>query len=202
MTEQFFKLSGLRRVDAVVIGASAGGVEALLTIFADLKPGFSLPIVVVLHLPDERRSQLAEVFGRRVQLPVKEVDDKELIAPGTLYFAAPGYHVSVERDFSFSLSREERVHYSRPSIDYLFESAADAYQQRLAAILLTGANQDGAQGLATVKQSGGLTIIQNPEEALVSTMPQAALNRSQPDYILPLRGIVRLLVELERIECY
>lgn len=202
MTEQSFKLSGLRRVDAIVIGASAGGVEALLTIFADLEPGFSLPIVVVLHLPDERRSQLAEVFGRRVQLPVKEVDDKELIAPGTLYFAAPGYHVSVERDYSFSLSREERVHYSRPSIDYLFESAADAYQQRLAAILLTGANQDGAQGLATVKQSGGLTIIQNPEEALVSTMPQAALDRSQPDYILPLRGIGRLLVELERIECY
>ena len=202
MTEQSFKLSGLRRVDAIVIGASAGGVEALLTIFADLRPGFSLPIVVVLHLPDERRSQLAEVFGRRVQLPVKEVDDKELIAPGTLYFAAPGYHVSVERDYSFSLSREERVHYSRPSIDYLFESAADAYQQRLAAILLTGANQDGAQGLATVKQSGGLTIIQNPEEALVSTMPQAALDRSQPDYILPLRGIGRLLVELERIECY
>ncbi len=202
MTEQPFNLSGLRRVDAIVIGASAGGVEALLTIFADLRPGFSLPIVVVLHLPDERRSQLAEVFGRRVQLPVKEVDDKELIAPGTLYFAAPGYHVSVERDYSFSLSREERVHYSRPSIDYLFESAADAYQQRLAAILLTGANQDGAQGLATVKQSGGLTIIQNPEEALVSTMPQAALDRSQPDYILPLRGIGRLLVELERIECY
>ncbi len=202
MTEQSFNLSGLRRVDAIVIGASAGGVEALLTIFADLRPGFSLPIVVVLHLPDERRSQLAEVFGRRVQLPVKEVDDKELIAPGTLYFAAPGYHVSVERDYSFSLSREERVHYSRPSIDYLFESAADAYQQRLAAILLTGANQDGAQGLATVKQSGGLTIIQNPEEALVSTMPQAALDRSLPDYILPLRGIGRLLVELERIECY
>ena len=201
MTEQSFNLSGLRRVDAIVIGASAGGVEALLTIFADLRPGFSLPIVVVLHLPDERRSQLAEVFGRRVQLPVKEVDDKELIAPGTLYFAAPGYHVSVERDYSFSLSREERVHYSRPSIDYLFESAADAYQQRLAAILLTGANQDGAQGLATVKQSGGLTIIQNPEEALVSTMPQAALDRSLPDYILPLRGIGRLLVELERIEC-
>ena len=201
MTEQSFKLSGLRRVDAIVIGASAGGVEALLTIFADLRPGFSLPIVVVLHLPDERRSQLAEVFGRRVQLPVKEVDDKELIAPGTLYFAAPGYHVSVERDYSFSLSREERVHYSRPSIDYLFESAADAYQQRLAAILLTGANQDGAQGLATVKQSGGLTIIQNPEEALVSTMPQAALDRMKPDYILPLRGIGRLLVELERIEC-
>ncbi len=193
---------GLPPVDAVVVGASAGGVEALLTIFAGLKPGFRLPIIVVLHLPDERRSQLADVFARRLAIKVKEAADKDTIEPGTLYFASPGYHLSVEHDYSFSLSREERVHYSRPSIDYLFESAADAYQQRLAAILLTGANQDGAQGLATVKQSGGLTIIQNPEEALVSTMPQAALDRSQPDYILPLRGIGRLLVELERIECY
>lgn len=200
--DQEVKRDRSRRVDAVVVGASAGGVEALLAIFADLRPGFGLPIIVVLHLPDERRSQLADVFSRRLQVPVKEVDDKESIVPGTVYFAAPGYHVSIERDHSFSLSREERVHYSRPSIDYLFESAADVYQHRLAAILLTGANQDGAQGLATVKLQGGLTIIQDPEEALVSTMPQAALDRIKPDYILPLRGIGRLLVELERIECY
>ncbi len=200
--DQEVKRDRSRRVDAVVVGASAGGVEALLAIFADLRPGFGLPIIVVLHLPDERRSQLADVFGRRLQVPVKEVDDKESIVPGTVYFAAPGYHVSIECDHSFSLSREERVHYSRPSIDYLFESAADVYQHRLAAILLTGANQDGAQGLATVKLQGGLTIIQDPEEALVSTMPQAALDRIKPDYILPLRGIGRLLVELERIECY
>ena len=99
------------------------------------------------------------------------------------------------------MSQEARGHYSRPSIDYLFESAADTYEARLAAILLTGANQDGAQGIATVKQSGGVTIVQDPEEALVSTMPQAALDRMKPDYILPLRGIGRLLVELERIEC-
>ncbi|WP_397456660.1 chemotaxis protein CheB [Pseudomonas versuta] len=193
--------SRLRPVDAVVVGASAGGVEALLTIFKDLPADFGLPIIVVLHIPDERRSQLAEVFDRRLSIAVKEAGDKEPIIPGTLYFAAPGYHLSVEDDYSFSFSQEARVHYSRPSIDYLFESAADAYQQRLAAILLTGANQDGAQGLETIKLRGGLTIVQDPEEALVATMPQAALDRIQPDYILPLCGIGRLLCELERIEC-
>ena len=193
--------SRLRPVDAVVVGASAGGVEALLTIFKDLPADFGLPIIVVLHIPDERRSQLAEVFDRRLSIAVKEAGDKEPIIPGTLYFAAPGYHLSVEDDYSFSFSQEARVHYSRPSIDYLFESAADAYQQRLAAILLTGATQDGAQGLETIKLRGGLTIVQDPEEALVATMPQAALDRIQPDYILPLCGIGRLLCELERIEC-
>ncbi|MGP5479371.1 chemotaxis protein CheB [Pseudomonas helleri] len=202
MTVQDISITGLRPVQAIVVGASAGGVEALLAIFADLKPGFRLPIIVVLHMPDERRSQLADVFDRRLEIPVKEVEDKEPIASGTLYFAAPGYHVSVEHDHSFSLSREERVHYSRPSIDYLFESAADVYQDTLAAILLTGANQDGAQGLATVKQLGGLTVVQDPEEAWVPTMPLAALERCQPDRILSLKGIARLLVELERIECH
>ena len=202
MTDRDSQMADLRPVKAVVIGASAGGVEALLTIFAGLKSGYRLPIIVVLHLPDERRSQLAEVFAQRVALPVREVQDKQPIVPGTLYFAAPGYHVSVEHDLSLSLSQEEPVHYSRPAIDYLFESAADVYQQRLAAILLTGANQDGARGLSQVKQSGGLTIIQDPDEAQVATMPRAALELFQPDCILPLSGIGRLLVELEHIECY
>ena len=195
-------LTDPRPVEAVVIGASAGGVEALLTIFSELKPGFRLPIIVVLHLPEERRSQLAEVFARRLPLAVREVQDKQPIVPGTLYFAGPGYHVSIEQDHSFSLSQEEPVHYSRPAIDYLFKSAADVYQQRLAAILLTGANRDGAQGLSVVQQSGGLTIVQDPDEAQVATMPRAALDLFQPDCILPLRGIGRLLVELEHSQCY
>ncbi|MEC4239387.1 chemotaxis protein CheB [Pseudomonas sp. DSV-1] len=195
-------LTDPRPVEAVVIGASAGGVEALLTIFSELKPGFRLPIIVVLHLPEERRSQLAEVFARRLPLAVREVQDKQPIVPGTLYFAGPGYHVSIEQDHSFSLSQEEPVHYSRPAIDYLFESAADVYQQRLAAILLTGANRDGAQGLSVVQQSGGLTIVQDPDEAQVATMPRAALDLFQTDCILPLRGIGRLLVELEHSQCY
>jgi two-component system chemotaxis response regulator CheB len=192
---------GLPSIEAIVIGASAGGVEALLNILTPLREGFGLPIVVVLHLPDERRSHLAEVFARRVALPVLEASDKSRIEAGTLYFAAPGYHLSVEQDRSFSLSLEDRVHYSRPAIDYLFESAADAYGPKLAAVLLTGANRDGAHGLAQVKQRGGLTVVQDPDEAQVATMPQAALDIHQPDHILTIRGIGRLLVELEQIAC-
>lgn len=191
----------LPSVEAIVIGASAGGVEALLHILSPLREGFVLPIIVVLHLPDERRSHLAEVFARRVSLPVLEAHDKTRVQPGTLYFAAPGYHLSVEQDHTFSLSLEPRVHYSRPAIDYLFESAADAYGPALAAVLLTGANRDGARGLAQVKLRGGLTIVQDPDEAQVATMPQAALDIHQPDHILPIRGIGRLLVELEQIAC-
>ncbi|KAB0494244.1 chemotaxis protein CheB [Pseudomonas vancouverensis] len=193
--------AGLPAIEAIVIGASAGGVEALLNLLGPLREGFALPIIVVLHLPDERRSQLAEVFSRRVAMPVYEASDKTPVEAGTLYFAAPGYHLSVEHDRSFSLSLEPRVHHSRPAIDYLFESAADVYGDALAAVLLTGANHDGARGLAQVKQHGGLTIVQDPQEAQVATMPRAALNLHQPDHILPLGGIGRLLVELERIAC-
>ena len=191
----------LPRVEAIVVGASAGGVEALLSVLGPLRSGFVLPIIVVLHLPEERRSQLAEVFARRLDMPVHEAIDKQGLAAGTVYFATPGYHLSVEQDRSLSLSLEDRVHYSRPSIDYLFESAADAYGSKLAAVLLTGANHDGARGLAQVKRRGGLTIVQDPQEAQVATMPQAALNIQQPDHVLTLNGIGRLLVELERIAC-
>jgi len=188
-------------IEAIVIGASAGGVEALLALLSPLREGFTLPIIVVLHLPDERRSLLAEVFARRVLMPVREATDKTLVEAGTLYFATPGYHLSVEHDRSFSLSLEDRVHHSRPAIDYLFESAADTYGSALAAVLLTGANRDGARGLSHVKRRGGLTIVQDPTEAQVATMPQAALDIHEPDHILPIGGIGRLLVELERIAC-
>ncbi|WP_223451561.1 MULTISPECIES: chemotaxis protein CheB [unclassified Pseudomonas] len=191
----------LPSVEAIVIGASAGGVEALLSILSPLREGFVLPIIVVLHLPDERRSHLADVFSRRVAMRVVEAHDKTLIEAGTLYFATPGYHLSVEQDRSFSLSLEDRVHYSRPAIDFLFSSAADAYGPALAAVLLTGANRDGASGLAQVKQRGGLTIVQDPKEAQVATMPLAALDVHQPDHVLPINDIGRLLVELERIAC-
>ncbi|MCU1738290.1 MULTISPECIES: chemotaxis protein CheB [unclassified Pseudomonas] len=201
MSDPLLQSTDRQRVEAVVVGASAGGVEALMTVFGALTARFSLPVVIVLHMPDGHRSQLAEVFGRRLALPVKEADDKESIVPGTLYFAAPGYHLSIEQDRSFSFSREERVHYSRPSIDYLFASAADAYGSRLMGILLTGANQDGAAGLVQIQRQGGLTVVQDPNDARVATMPEAALALHQPDYLLSLQGIGRLLVELERITC-
>ncbi|MBD8094997.1 chemotaxis protein CheB [Pseudomonas fluorescens] len=190
-----------RAFEAIVVGASAGGVEALLSIFGGLPDSFSLPIIAVLHLPDERRSQLAEVFARRLNIPVQEARDKEMIAPGTLYFAGPGYHLSVENDRSLSMSQEDRVHHSRPAIDYLFASAADAYGKGLLAILLTGANQDGARGLAHVKQSGGTTVVQDPTEARIAVMPLAALALHTPDHILTLSQIGSLLASLESSPC-
>ncbi|MDQ7983949.1 chemotaxis protein CheB [Pseudomonas sp. G34] len=187
--------------EVVVVGASAGGVEALLGLFEGLPTGYGLPLVVVLHLPDGRPSLLPDLFARRLALRVKEAQDKEALQPGTLYFAAPGYHLCIEADHSFSYSREEPVHFSRPSIDYLFESAADAYGAAVMGILLTGANQDGAAGLYTIKQRGGVTVVQDPQEAQVATMPEAALALHQPDYILTVRGILALLAELDSRPC-
>lgn len=184
-------------IEAIVVGASAGGVEALLRVFGHLRKGFGLPIVAVLHLPDERNSQLASVLGHRLAVPVEEARDKQDIAPGTLYVATPGYHLSVEADRCLSLSLEDPVHHSRPSIDVLFESAADVYGEKLLAVVLTGANGDGARGLAKVRALGGITVVQDPAEAQVATMPEAALALHEPDHILTLQGIGQLLAGLE-----
>lgn len=186
---------------AVVIGASAGGVEALISLFDALPAPFDLPVMIVLHLPDDRHSQLAAVLERRFRRPVQEALDKSPIEAGIVYVAGPGYHVSVEQDFTLSLSQEERVHYSRPAIDMLFESAADAYGSGLVGVLLTGANEDGARGMEAIKFKGGLTVVQDPAQARVATMPEAALALIQPDHILSLEGIAKLLAELEKRAC-
>ncbi|GAB3479329.1 chemotaxis protein CheB [Polaromonas eurypsychrophila] len=185
-------------IEAVVIGASAGGVHALLALLTDLPRSFGLPVIVVLHLPEDRDSQLAEIFQYRLPIAVRQAADKESIAPATLYFAGPGYHLSVEMDRTFSLSCEEALHFSRPSVDILMESAADAYGAALAGILLTGANEDGAAGMARIKQQGGLTVVQDPVEAEVPTMPEAAIFRQAPDFILKLAGIRDFLLKLDR----
>ena len=186
-----------RRLEAVVIGASAGGVEALGALLPALPAGFGLPVFCILHMPADRDSRLAELFAERLPLPVKEAADKEPIAPGTVYFAGSGYHLSVEQDFTFSLSCEPPVHFARPAIDVLMESAADAYGPGLAGILLTGANHDGAAGMAAIHANGGLTVVQDPDDAQVATMPQSAIDRFSPHLILPLAGIGALLPMLE-----
>jgi two-component system, chemotaxis family, protein-glutamate methylesterase/glutaminase len=186
----------VRPIEAVVIGASAGGFEALMAILKDLPPAYPMPLVAVLHLPDNHESRLPELFGYRLALQVREARDKESLAPGTLYFAPSGYHLSIENDCSFSLSCEDRVSYARPSIDVLLASAADAYGPSLAGVLLTGANFDGAAGLAGIQVAGGLTIVQDPACAEVPTMPEAALRRMTPDLILPLPEIRSLLRRL------
>jgi two-component system chemotaxis response regulator CheB len=190
--------SGSRRIEAVAIGASAGGVGALLKLFSAIGVGFRLPIFVVLHMPENHESGLADLFSARLPIPAREASDKMPISPGTLYFAPPGYHLQVESDRSFSLSCEPPVLYSRPSIDVLFESAAYAYRRALAGFLLTGASEDGAAGMATIGTLGGMTVVQDPADAQIATMPQAAIDRRPPDRVLPMSGLQSLLLELGR----
>ncbi|WP_343730492.1 chemotaxis protein CheB [Duganella sp.] len=187
-----------RKVEAVVIGASAGGVGALLRLLPGLPAGYGRALMAILHIPEGRQSHLAGVFQQRMHLPVREARDKEEVSAGTLYFAGSGYHLSVENDRSFSLSCEAPLHFARPAIDYLMQSAADAYGPALAGILLTGANQDGAAGLAAIGAAGGLTVVQDPREADVPTMPQEAIALRQPDLILTLDDIHTLLLMLEK----
>ncbi len=163
------------RIDAVVVGASAGAIEALSLILPELPSEFALPLMVVVHLPRDRRSALADLFQGRCRIEVKEAEDKEAIQPGTAYFAPPDYHLLIEPDRRLSLSSDEPVLYSRPSIDVLFETAADAYGENLLGIILTGANSDGARGLRKICEAGGQALVQSPESALVPAMPQAAL---------------------------
>ena len=185
-----------RRIDAVVIGASAGGFEAMLAVLKGLPSTYPMPLVAVLHLPDNHDSRLAELFDYRLELRVREARDKEAIEPGTLYFAPSGYHLLVETDHTFSFSCEDRVNYARPAIDVLFDTAADAWGKSLAGILLTGANYDGAAGLAGMRVAGALTIVQDPATAEVPTMPEAAIRAMTPDLILPLAEIHSLLRRL------
>ena len=152
---------------------------------------------MVIHLPEGHESRLAEIFRHRLPFPVHEAEDKAPVAPGTLYFAPPGYHLSIERNRCFSLSCEPPVLFSRPAIDVLMASAADAYGPALVGVLLTGANEDGAEGLLRIRQGGGLTVVQDPAEALVPTMPRAAIAAHAPDFVLPLRDIRALLLQLD-----
>jgi len=191
---------GGRRIEAVVIGGSAGGVDALVALLPGIPAGYTLPVFCILHLPGDRESRLAELFDDRLPVPVREAVDKAPIAPGTIYFAGSGYHLSVEQDRTFSLSCEPPVAFARPAIDVLMESAADAYGSGLAAILLTGANHDGAAGMAAIHAGGGFTVVQDPNDAQVPTMPLEALRRIKPNLVLPLAAIHALLPMLETEE--
>lgn len=186
-----------RRIEAVVIGGSAGGVDALIQLLPALPEGYGLPVFCILHLPPDRESRLADLFNERLPLPVREAADKGAIEAGTIYFAGAGYHLSVEQDFTFSLSCEPPVHYARPAIDVLMESSADAYGAGLVGILLTGANHDGADGMARIRARGGFTVVQDPADAQVGVMPSEAIRRCNPHLVLPLARIGALLPMLE-----
>lgn len=181
---------------AVVIGASVGAVEALSAILPALPAGFPLPVLVVVHVPAERRSALPELFAARCALQVKEAEDKEPLLPGVIYFAAPDYHLQVEPGFSLSLSSEEPVLFSRPAIDILFQTAADAFGDSLTGVILTGANSDGARGLRAVCDAGGKALVQSPYSAEGKQMPASALIACPEAHAVPLDRLAGELLAL------
>jgi two-component system, chemotaxis family, protein-glutamate methylesterase/glutaminase len=182
--------------ELVCIGASWGGLAAVGQVLTDLPEEIDLPIVIAQHRhPDSLEGTLAELLGLRVDRPVVDVEDKMPIERRHVYIAPRDYHLLVQRG-SFALSVDERVQYSRPSIDVLFESAADAYGTAVIGIILTGANEDGAAGLAKIKRSGGVAVIQDPAGATRRTMPDAAIAATAADAILPLEEIGKFLYGL------
>jgi two-component system chemotaxis response regulator CheB len=183
-------------IEAIAIGASAGAVQALLRILPALPAGFPVPLLIVVHVPPDRSNALVALFAAKCRVAVREAEDKEPVLPGTVYFAPSDYHLLVEADRSLSLSMDEPVNHSRPAIDVLLESAADAYGAALAAIILTGANHDGAVGLRAVCDAGGIAIVQDFTDAQVSTMPEAALAACPSARIMTLDDLIPYLLTL------
>lgn len=181
----------------LVIGASAGGVSALQLALAALPPTLSCPVLVVLHLPRDRPSRIAELLDPVCALEVREAEDKQPLQAGTVTFAPPDYHLLVEDTASIALSMDEPVLFSRPAIDPLFESAAAVFGGAVLAILLTGASSDGSEGVAAVREAGGQAWLQCPDDAEASLMPASALQRAGADAVLTLEEICECLKEMK-----
>lgn len=192
----FTKLS-LTNYQVVVIGVSAGGMQALTQILSELKSDFPLPILIVQHLHPKQGNFHIEYFNKCSALKVKEAEEKEKITQSVIYFAPPNYHLLVEDDFTFSLSADEKVNYCRPAVDVLFDSILDAYQEKVIGIILTGANNDGAASLARLQKIGALAIIQDPKEAEFSAMPLFAVQATKNSTILKLKEIAELLNKMQ-----
>jgi len=184
-------------IEAIVIGGSAGALDALLAIVPALPEEVSCPIVIVLHLPPGQPSLVPRILSRVCARAVHEAEDKAPLRDQTIYVAAPNYHLLIERNRSLSLSVDEPVHHSRPAIDVLFESAADAYGPAVAGLVLSGANQDGADGLCQIWQAGGVAIVQAPATASSPMMPETAMRRVGPSArVVRLVGLGAFLARL------
>lgn len=184
--------------EIIVVGCSLGGMHAIGTILESLSDDFCVPIAVCQHRHKASSEALPSFFRRETGLCVVDVEDKQWVKPGCVYLAPADYHLLVSRG-EFSLSTEAAVGFSRPSIDVMFESAAHAYRDRVTAIVLTGANNDGARGAREIKRLGGIVIVQDPATAEAPVMPQATIDAVRVDRILPLERIGPFLVELCRI---
>ncbi len=181
---------------AIVIGVSAGGIDALGSILPTLPVDFPIPVIIVQHISPVSDSFLSKHLNSICRINVKEADEKEMAIPGVVYFAPANYHLLIEEDETLSLSVEDRVNYARPSIDVLFETAAYVYNKKLIGIILSGASKDGSEGLKKIKEQGGLTVVQDPETAEAEMMPKAAIAATKIDHILPLNKIGPFLVDI------
>lgn len=180
----------------IVMGASAGGMDVFSQIFSSLRENFQIPVLVVQHVHRSQSDFYIQRLNRVSPLTIKEAEDKETICPGFVYFSPPDYHLLIDDGATLSLSVDERVQYSRPSIDVLFNSAVEVFNHQTVGVLFTGANQDGAEGMCAIQKNNGLTIIQDPETARHPVMPQSALNLCDMDFIFTVDEIIDLLNEI------
>ncbi len=185
-----------RNVEVVLIGGSAGSLEIILAALPSLRPDLRQAIIIILHRKSSYDSALENLMSSRTTLPVKEAEEKEKILPGTIYLAPAGYHLLIERDKTFSMDFSEKIHFSRPAIDATFQTAAEVYGPSLAAIVLSGANSDGAEGLEAIQNARGITAVQNPLSAEVNYMPEKALAKIKADYILENDGLAAFINSL------
>jgi len=186
------------KYQAIVIGASAGGHAALNKLLPALTADLPVPVIIIHHMHPEFDDYSIRQLYKKCALNVKIAEEKEPVEPGNIYFGPPNYHLLIEQDKTFSLSVSAPVNYARPSIDVLFESASDVYQDKLIGVILTGANDDGSNGLKTIKNRRGVVIVQNPAEAEMSKMPESALRLTKIDYVLNLNDIASKLLYILR----
>ncbi|MEO8712540.1 MAG: chemotaxis protein CheB [Parafilimonas sp.] len=188
--------NAITKYKMLAIGGSAGSLDALLKIVTALPLNNYLSVIIIIHRKNDGESMLTSLLSVRTNLFVKEVEDKEIIAGGSIYIAPADYHLLIESEKMFSLDSSEKIHHSRPSIDVSFESVAEIFGAASIGILLSGANADGAEGLKKIKQAGGFTIVQNPESAEVRFMPQQALELIKPDKILDANDMADFINQL------
>jgi two-component system chemotaxis response regulator CheB len=179
--------------ELIVIGVSAGGMQALSKLLPALPYDYKIPVAIVQHIGANNNDYLPSYYSRICQLPVSWASPAMPIAEGHIYFAPPGYHLLVENDRTFNLSVDDWVNHSRPSIDVLFDSAADVFREKLVGVILTGASIDGSEGLRNIKNQNGLTLVQDPEEAEVKMMPCAAIKAVGVDKTFSLKELKLLL---------
>ncbi len=183
----------IKQSRVILLGCSAGGFQLTFKILSSLRSNFPLPIIVIIHRSPKYKSVIEDILNDKGNLPVSLVKDKERIENGMIYFAPPDYHLLIEPSGELTLDCSEPVHYCRPSIDVTFQSFSDVYTKNLIAILLSGANEDGADGMAYVSRAGGITVVQDPESAEVKTMPEAAISRTNIDLVLKDHEIFELM---------